>query len=226
MCGWLNQNFLLNTDMALNFTYFTSILWLLGHFIPCLPTMIHCTVIHLMSLFEVIEKSFYQYIIFVYPLVFEIICYVPVLFLVSTKFLNFSFSYIYLGWGFGIATLQAINSCIYLLFCSKCLWTFSWKYKTHHIFCLLIFYGKQTSFFVSSGFIFKFPLCLGEEIISGAQRVHVPDFLEKRAEACGIDVKTISTYIDSFRYFSSLLTNLLLNPWFSVIVALVKSCNC
>lgn len=40
----------------------------------------------------------------------------------------------------------------------------------------------------------------GEEIISGAQRVHVPDFLEKRAEACGIDVKTISTYIDSFRY--------------------------
>ncbi|KAL6344753.1 hypothetical protein AAG906_002659 [Vitis piasezkii] len=40
----------------------------------------------------------------------------------------------------------------------------------------------------------------GEEIISGAQRVHVPDLLEKRAEACGIDVKTISTYIDSFRY--------------------------
>ncbi|KAF7830211.1 aspartate--tRNA ligase 2, cytoplasmic [Senna tora] len=40
----------------------------------------------------------------------------------------------------------------------------------------------------------------GEEIISGAQRVHVPEFLEKRAEACGIDVKTISTYIDSFRY--------------------------
>lgn len=40
----------------------------------------------------------------------------------------------------------------------------------------------------------------GEEIISGAQRVHVPEFLEKRAVSCGIDVKTISTYIDSFRY--------------------------
>ncbi|KAI8021235.1 Aspartate--tRNA ligase 2, cytoplasmic [Camellia lanceoleosa] len=38
----------------------------------------------------------------------------------------------------------------------------------------------------------------GEEIISGAQRVHVPEFLATRAEACGIDVKTISTYIDSF----------------------------
>ncbi|GMN39774.1 hypothetical protein TIFTF001_008998 [Ficus carica] len=40
----------------------------------------------------------------------------------------------------------------------------------------------------------------GEEIISGAQRVHVPEFLAECAEACGIDVKTISTYIDSFRY--------------------------
>ncbi|KAL6544221.1 Aspartate--tRNA ligase 2, cytoplasmic [Orobanche gracilis] len=40
----------------------------------------------------------------------------------------------------------------------------------------------------------------GEEIISGAQRVHVPEFLTERAQACGIDLKTISTYIDSFRY--------------------------
>ncbi|KAL7150610.1 hypothetical protein ABFS83_05G125000 [Erythranthe nasuta] len=40
----------------------------------------------------------------------------------------------------------------------------------------------------------------GEEIISGAQRVHVPEFLTERAQACGIDVNTISTYIDSFRY--------------------------
>ncbi|KAF8389494.1 hypothetical protein HHK36_026189 [Tetracentron sinense] len=40
----------------------------------------------------------------------------------------------------------------------------------------------------------------GEEIISGAQRVHVPEFLATRAEACGIDVQTILTYIDSFRY--------------------------
>jgi aspartyl-tRNA synthetase len=40
----------------------------------------------------------------------------------------------------------------------------------------------------------------GEEIISGAQRIHVPEFLEERAQACGIEVKTISSYIDSFRY--------------------------
>ncbi|GAB2226283.1 hypothetical protein Droror1_Dr00022084 [Drosera rotundifolia] len=40
----------------------------------------------------------------------------------------------------------------------------------------------------------------GEEIISGAQRVHDPEFLKQRAESCGIDVETISTYIDSFRY--------------------------
>ncbi|XP_011621478.1 aspartate--tRNA ligase 1, cytoplasmic [Amborella trichopoda] len=39
----------------------------------------------------------------------------------------------------------------------------------------------------------------GEEIISGAQRVHDADFLTSRAQECGIDVKTISTYIDSFR---------------------------
>lgn len=47
------------------------------------------------------------------------------------------------------------------------------------------------------------PCPLGEEIISGAQRIHIPEFLEQRAQACGIDVKTISTYIDSFRYFPS-----------------------
>jgi len=40
----------------------------------------------------------------------------------------------------------------------------------------------------------------GEEIISGAQRVHEPEFLTKRAKELGIDVNTISTYIDSFRW--------------------------
>lgn len=40
---------------------------------------------------------------------------------------------------------------------------------------------------------------LGEEIISGAQRVHVADFLAEQAASKGIDVRTISTYIDSFR---------------------------
>ncbi|BFG41095.1 aspartate--tRNA ligase 2 cytoplasmic [Prunus yedoensis var. nudiflora] len=40
----------------------------------------------------------------------------------------------------------------------------------------------------------------GEEIISGSQRVHVPELLEERAQACGIDLKTISAYLDAFRY--------------------------
>ncbi|KAL3651950.1 Aspartate--tRNA ligase 2, cytoplasmic [Castilleja foliolosa] len=40
----------------------------------------------------------------------------------------------------------------------------------------------------------------GEEIISGAQRVHVPELLTERALSLGIDVKSISTYIDAFRY--------------------------
>jgi len=35
--------------------------------------------------------------------------------------------------------------------------------------------------------------------MSGAQRIHDPELLEKRARECGIDVKTISTYIDAFR---------------------------
>ncbi|GAA0146861.1 aminoacyl-tRNA synthetase [Lithospermum erythrorhizon] len=40
----------------------------------------------------------------------------------------------------------------------------------------------------------------GEEIISGAQRIHIPEILAQRAEECGINVQTISSYIDSFRY--------------------------
>ncbi|KAL6211152.1 hypothetical protein ACLB2K_016379 [Fragaria x ananassa] len=40
----------------------------------------------------------------------------------------------------------------------------------------------------------------GEEIISGAQRIHSAKFLTERAKACGIEVETISPYIDSFRY--------------------------
>ncbi|GJN40092.1 hypothetical protein PR202_gb29260 [Eleusine coracana subsp. coracana] len=40
----------------------------------------------------------------------------------------------------------------------------------------------------------------GEEIISGAQRVHTPELLTKRATECGIDVNTISSYIESFSY--------------------------
>ena len=39
----------------------------------------------------------------------------------------------------------------------------------------------------------------GQEIISGAQRIHEPALLEERAKAWGIDVSTISSYLDAFR---------------------------
>ncbi|QDZ25748.1 aspartyl-tRNA synthetase [Chloropicon primus] len=40
----------------------------------------------------------------------------------------------------------------------------------------------------------------GEEIISGAQRIHDPVLLTERAKACGLDVATIESYIKSFSY--------------------------
>merc|ERR1719414_2736076 len=39
----------------------------------------------------------------------------------------------------------------------------------------------------------------GEEIVSGAQRIHDPDMLIDRAKAHGIDVKTLQSYVDSFK---------------------------
>lgn len=40
----------------------------------------------------------------------------------------------------------------------------------------------------------------GEEITSGAQRIHEPEFLAERARAHNIPVATIQEYIDSFKY--------------------------
>ncbi|KAH0953082.1 hypothetical protein HN011_002490 [Eciton burchellii] len=40
----------------------------------------------------------------------------------------------------------------------------------------------------------------GEEIISGAQRIHDPDFLTERAKHHEIDIEKIKSYIDAFRY--------------------------
>jgi aspartyl-tRNA synthetase len=42
----------------------------------------------------------------------------------------------------------------------------------------------------------------GEEILSGAQRIHDPDYLTERAKLHGIDLEKIKSYIDSFRYGS------------------------
>ena len=58
---------------------------------------------------------------------------------------------------------------------------------------------------------------IGEEIISGAQRIHTPELLAKRATECGIDVSTISAYIESFRYVCAYtLSVVLINQFFSV----------
>jgi len=40
----------------------------------------------------------------------------------------------------------------------------------------------------------------GEEILSGAQRIHDADFLTERAKVHGIDLATIQSYIDAFKY--------------------------
>uniref|UniRef100_T1PCU1 Aspartate--tRNA ligase, cytoplasmic n=1 Tax=Musca domestica TaxID=7370 RepID=T1PCU1_MUSDO len=40
----------------------------------------------------------------------------------------------------------------------------------------------------------------GEEILSGAQRIHDPDFLTERAKHHGIDISKIAAYIESFRF--------------------------
>jgi len=40
----------------------------------------------------------------------------------------------------------------------------------------------------------------GEEILSGAQRIHNPQYLSERARHHGVDLSTISAYIDAFRY--------------------------
>ncbi|GBE62463.1 aspartate-tRNA ligase [Babesia ovata] len=39
----------------------------------------------------------------------------------------------------------------------------------------------------------------GEEILSGAQRIHNPELLLRRAKECGIDPNTISSYIEAFK---------------------------
>ena len=40
----------------------------------------------------------------------------------------------------------------------------------------------------------------GEEILSGAQRIHDPELLTERAKHHNIELDTIKSYIDSFRY--------------------------
>ena len=40
----------------------------------------------------------------------------------------------------------------------------------------------------------------GQEILSGAQRIHIPEFIEERAKAWNIPLDDIKAYVDSFRH--------------------------
>ena len=40
----------------------------------------------------------------------------------------------------------------------------------------------------------------GEEIMSGAQRVHEAALLETRAKEHGVEISTVQAYIDAFKY--------------------------
>jgi len=42
--------------------------------------------------------------------------------------------------------------------------------------------------------------CRGEEVLSGAQRIHCPDMLAERAKLAGVEPASIADYIDAFRY--------------------------
>ena len=39
----------------------------------------------------------------------------------------------------------------------------------------------------------------GEEILSGAQRIHDPEFLIRRMKECGVEPESMQGYIDAFR---------------------------
>lgn len=39
----------------------------------------------------------------------------------------------------------------------------------------------------------------GEEILSGAQRIHSYPLLLQRAESCGVDIESIKSYLDAFK---------------------------
>jgi len=40
----------------------------------------------------------------------------------------------------------------------------------------------------------------GEEILSGAQRIHDPVILENKAKSRGVRIESIQAYIDAFKY--------------------------
>lgn len=69
----------------------------------------------------------------------------------------------------------------------------------------------------------------GEELSSGAQRIHVAELLEERAKKCGLDVNTatIGAYIEVFRYYfllysyiSSAQHKLIASLWYNIQVTL------
>ncbi|KAF2297189.1 hypothetical protein GH714_019118 [Hevea brasiliensis] len=95
----------------------------------------------------------------------------------------------------GVITYPCIHGCIYL-----CYW-YGTEFYILHRYPLAVRPFYTMPCYDDAQYSNSFDVFIrGEEIISGAQRVHVPELLEERAKACGIDVNTITTYIDSFRY--------------------------
>jgi aspartyl-tRNA synthetase len=52
----------------------------------------------------------------------------------------------------------------------------------------------------SGHILFSFYFIPGEEILSGAQRVHDPALLTERAKLHGIDLDKIRSYVDAFKF--------------------------
>jgi len=64
----------------------------------------------------------------------------------------------------------------------------------------------------------------GEEIMSGAQRIHDPSFLIERALAHEIPIDTLKSYIDSFRYATSPHAGNVILCFLYVLVGMMYGC--
>jgi hypothetical protein len=86
--------------------------------------------------------------------------------------------------------IKTLRDTVHIFSWGSCILNFLVYSHVYHLKCLLVQVWYWT----------EFSNMTGEEIISGAQRVHTPELLRKRAIECGIDASTISSYIESFRF--------------------------
>jgi nondiscriminating aspartyl-tRNA synthetase len=81
------------------------------------------------------------------------------------------------------------------LFPNSLLFIYDWPLKGKPFYIMPK--GEKSDAELSEGFdaIYR-----GMEIVSGGQRIHIPDLLEKRLKFHGLNVKDFKSYIDSFRF--------------------------